>query len=53
MLTEETHRATSFEVFFDLVFIFALTRVIAFMGHPPTPLTLTQGFIVLLVLWNS
>jgi low temperature requirement protein LtrA len=51
VLTEETHRATSFEIFFDLVFIFALTRVIAFMGHPPTPLTLAQGLILLLLFW--
>ena len=53
VLTDETHRATSFEIFFDLVFIFALTRVIALMGHPPTPLTLAQGLILLLLLWNS
>ncbi|HEY2674135.1 MAG TPA: low temperature requirement protein A [Rugosimonospora sp.] len=52
-LTEETHRATSFEVFFDLVFIFALTRIISFMGHPPTFLTLAQGLILLLLLWMS
>jgi hypothetical protein len=31
-ITEETHRATSFEVLFDVVFVFALTRVIAFIG---------------------
>lgn len=53
VLTEETHRATSFEIFFDLVFIFALTRVISFMGHPPTPLTLAQGLILLLLFWIS
>ncbi|MFC4089749.1 MULTISPECIES: low temperature requirement protein A [Micromonospora] len=50
-MTETTHRATSFEIFFDLVFIFALTRITTFMGHPPTPLTLAQGFILLLLLW--
>jgi low temperature requirement protein LtrA len=53
VLTEETHRATSFEIFFDLVFIFALTRVISLMGQPPTPLTLTQGLILLLLFWIS
>ncbi|GIH15912.1 low temperature requirement protein A [Rugosimonospora africana] len=53
VLTEETHRATSFEVFFDLVFIFALTRIIAFMGHPPTPLRMAQGLILLLLLWMA
>jgi low temperature requirement protein LtrA len=53
VLTEETHRATTIEVFFDLVFAFALTRVTAFMGRPPTPLTLVQGLILLLLLWMS
>jgi low temperature requirement protein LtrA len=53
VMTEETHRATAFEIFFDLVFVFALTRVIEFMGHPPTPLTLAQGLILLMLFWNS
>jgi low temperature requirement protein LtrA len=52
-MTDETHRATSFEIFFDLVFIFALTRVIAFMGQPPTALSLAQGFLLLILLWIS
>jgi low temperature requirement protein LtrA len=51
--TEETHRATTIEIFFDLVFAFALTRVTAFMGHPPTLPTLAQGLIILLLLWTS
>ena len=51
VLTGEEHRTTSFEIFFDLVFVFALTRVISFMGQPPTPLTLVQGLILLLLLW--
>jgi low temperature requirement protein LtrA len=41
------------EIFFDLVFIFALTRVIAFMGRPPTTLTMVRGLILLLLLWMS
>src|SRR5262245_42593767 len=53
VLTEETHRATPFEIFFDLVFVFALTRVISLMGQPPSPLTLTQGLILLLLFWVS
>jgi low temperature requirement protein LtrA len=53
VLTDETHRATTIEVFFDLVFAFALTQVIAFVGRPPTPLTLAQGLIVGLLLWLS
>jgi low temperature requirement protein LtrA len=53
VLTDETHRTTTIEVFFDLVFAFALTQVIAFVGRPPTPLTLAQGLIVGLLLWMS
>jgi len=51
--TEETHRATAFEIFFDLVFVFALTRTISFMAQPPTPLLLAQGMVILLLLWWS
>ena len=47
----ETNRATSFEIFFDLVFVFALTQVIAFMGRPPTPASLAEGLILLLLFW--
>jgi low temperature requirement protein LtrA len=53
VMTEETHRATTSEIFFDLVFVFALTRIIAFMGQPPTPLTLAQGLLLLLLLYFS
>lgn len=51
--TATGHRATMTEIFFDLVFIFALTRVIAFMGRPPTALSMVRGFILLLLLWMS
>ncbi|GAA5193584.1 low temperature requirement protein A [Rugosimonospora acidiphila] len=53
VITDEMHRATLFEIVFDLVFVFALTRVTSFMNQRPTPLTLTQGFIDLLLLWIS
>jgi low temperature requirement protein LtrA len=52
-LAGETHRTTTFEIFFDLVFVFALTQIISFMAQPPTPLALTQGLILLLLLWVS
>jgi low temperature requirement protein LtrA len=52
-MTEETHRITHVEIFFDLVFIFAYTRVAAFMGRPPTATTLVRGLILLLLLWMS
>ncbi|GIH19228.1 low temperature requirement protein A [Rugosimonospora africana] len=51
--TDEHHRATNFEIFFDLVFVFALTRIIAFMGRPPTFLTLAQGLLLLFLMWYS
>ena len=44
---------TPFEIFFDLVFVFAVTRAISFMTHSLTFLTLTQGLILLLLLWWS
>ncbi|MEN3310628.1 MAG: hypothetical protein V7603_6830 [Micromonosporaceae bacterium] len=49
--TEETHRVTAFEVFFDLVFVFAFTRVISFMAQSPSPLVLGHGLVLLLLLW--
>ncbi|MET8123858.1 low temperature requirement protein A [Micromonospora sp. NPDC005189] len=49
----ETHRTTMFEIFFDLVFVFALTRVITFMAGSPTALTLAQGLLILLLLLYS
>jgi len=44
---------TPFEIFFDLVFVFALIQVTSFMAKPPTPLILVQGLVVLLLLWFS
>ncbi|MET8234896.1 low temperature requirement protein A [Micromonospora sp. NPDC005298] len=51
--TGDRHRTTMFEIFFDLVFVFALTRVITFMAQPPTALTLAQGLLLLLLLIYS
>ncbi|WP_406456717.1 low temperature requirement protein A [Streptomyces sp. NBC_01622] len=49
----ESHRVTSFEIFFDLVFVFAITRVVSFMARSLTATTLAQGLILLLLLWWS
>jgi low temperature requirement protein LtrA len=46
-----THRATTFEIFWDLVFVFALTRVLSFMERPPAPIVLARGLVLLLLLW--
>ncbi|PWR06723.1 low temperature requirement protein A [Micromonospora acroterricola] len=53
VMTAETHRTTLFEIFFDLVFVFALIRVTSFMSARPAPLTLAQGLLVLLLSWIS
>ncbi|GAB3950594.1 hypothetical protein GCM10027614_51270 [Micromonospora vulcania] len=42
-----------FEIFFDLVFVFALTRVITFMADTPSALTLAQGLLLLVLLLYS
>jgi low temperature requirement protein LtrA len=46
-----THRATTFEIFWDLVLVFALTRVLSFMERPPTPIVLVRGLLLLALLW--
>ncbi|MCG5463923.1 low temperature requirement protein A [Micromonospora sp. MED01] len=53
MATPETHRPILFEIFFDLVFVFGLIRVTTFMSQRPAPVSLVQGFLVLLLLWIS
>jgi low temperature requirement protein LtrA len=48
----ETEReVTPLELFFDLVFVFALTQVTALMAADPTALGLLRGLAVLTVLW--
>ena len=51
--TAERHRTTSFEIFFDLVFVFALTRIVEFMEDEPSAVTLTRGLLLFLLLWFS
>ncbi|WFE49337.1 low temperature requirement protein A [Micromonospora sp. WMMD1155] len=53
VLVEEAHRATTFEIFFDLVLVFALTRLIGFMAESLGPLTLYHGLLLLLWFWYS
>jgi low temperature requirement protein LtrA len=51
--TEESHRVTPFEIFFDLVFVFAFIRIVSFMAISPTPLILAQVLVLLLLFWWS
>ena len=48
---DEEKRVTSLELFFDLVFVFAITQVTGFVSAGPTWTRLFEGLAVLAVLW--
>ncbi|MGH3343639.1 MAG: low temperature requirement protein A [Carbonactinosporaceae bacterium] len=50
---DEGARVTPIELFFDLVFVFALTQVTALIAGDPTVLGLVRGLLVLGLLWWS
>jgi low temperature requirement protein LtrA len=50
---DDSHRVTTFELFFDLVFAFAMTQVTAFSAHEHDSIGLAQGLLVLALLWWS
>jgi low temperature requirement protein LtrA len=47
----ETARVTPLELFFDLVFVLALTQCTALMAHDPSWEGIARGLLVLAVLW--
>ncbi len=47
----EAHRVTPAELFFDLVFVYAITQVTALLADEPTVLGLAQGLVLLYLLW--
>ncbi|MFE6822242.1 low temperature requirement protein A [Streptomyces sp. NPDC057690] len=47
------HRVTTFELFFDLVYVFALTQVTKFMAHTHSGMGIVQGLLLLALLWWS
>jgi low temperature requirement protein LtrA len=49
----QTERVTALELFFDLVFVLAITQCTALMAGQPTWRGLAQGLLVLGVLWWS
>jgi low temperature requirement protein LtrA len=51
MATSDEKRVAPLELFFDLVFVFALTQVTALMSKQPTWTGLGQGMLVLSALW--
>jgi low temperature requirement protein LtrA len=48
---EQEHRVTPLELFFDLVFVFALTQVTTLLWEDPTWHGLSRGVLVLAALW--
>ena len=53
LASEEIHRVTTFEVFFDLVFVFAIIRITTFVTNPLSTATLAEGLLLVLLLWWS
>lgn len=50
-VADESHRVTRFELFFDLVFVFAFTQVTQFMAQDQTAMGVLQAMIILALLW--
>jgi low temperature requirement protein LtrA len=48
---EREQRVTPLELFFDLVFVFAITQVTSFLSHNPTWGGLLRGLLLLGALW--
>jgi low temperature requirement protein LtrA len=48
---EREQRVTALELFFDLVFVFAITQVTGFLYREPSWLRLVEAFAILMVLW--
>lgn len=49
--TGEDHQVTTFELFFDLVYVFALTQVTHFMAEEHSAYGVLQGLLILALLW--
>jgi low temperature requirement protein LtrA len=48
---DERHRVTTFELFFDLVYVFAVTQVTAYMAHEHSGRGVIEGLLLLWLLW--
>ena len=49
--TDDSHRVTTLELFFDLVFVFALTQVTARMAEHADAGGLLRGMLILATIW--
>ncbi|HYI33441.1 MAG TPA: low temperature requirement protein A, partial [Glaciibacter sp.] len=52
-VSTESHRVTTFELFFDLVFVFAFTQTSRLMAHEHSTTGVLQGMVILGLLWWS
>jgi low temperature requirement protein LtrA len=52
-VSTEGHRVTTFELLFDLVFVFAFTQVTHFMAHSHSAIGVLQAVVILAILWWS
>ncbi|MGL4257462.1 MAG: low temperature requirement protein A, partial [Microbacterium sp.] len=50
-MADATSRVTTFELFFDLVYVFAFTQVSRLMAETHTAVGIAQALIVLALLW--
>jgi low temperature requirement protein LtrA len=51
--TSEDHRVTTLELFFDLVFVFAITQVTAFVAADLTAAGALKGALLVVLLWQA
>ncbi|MFE9187698.1 low temperature requirement protein A [Micromonospora haikouensis] len=49
----QDHRATPFELLFDLVYVFAATQITAYLAHEHSPYGVLQGLLILALLWGT
>jgi low temperature requirement protein LtrA len=50
---DDEHQVTPLELFFDLVFVFAITQVTSFLARDPTWGGLLRAMLVLAALWSA
>src|SRR5688572_14814136 len=50
---DDDHRVTTFELFFDLVFVFAFTQLTSYMAHNHTAAGIVQAMLLLALFWWS
>jgi len=53
LVLREGERVSPLELFFDLVFVLAITQCTALMSHDPTWRGIGRGLVVLGLLWWS